>query len=46
MEFSMPDTGVGSLSLLQGIFRTQGSNPGLLECKWIIYQMSHKVAAP
>ena len=26
MEFSRPDTGVGSLSLLQGIFPTQGSN--------------------
>ena len=27
------NTGVGSLSLLQGIFPTQGSNPGLLHCK-------------
>ena len=26
------NTGVGSLSLLQGIFPTQGSNPGLLHC--------------
>ena len=26
-------TGVGSLSLLQGIFPTQGSNPGLLHCR-------------
>ena len=32
------NTGVGSLSLLQGIFPTQGSNPGLLHCKWILYQ--------
>ena len=29
------NTGVGSLSLLQGIFLTQGSNPGLLHCRWI-----------
>ena len=34
--------GVGSLSLLQGIFPTQGSNPGLLHCRWILYQLSHK----
>ena len=33
---------MGSLSLLQGIFPTQGSNPGLLHCKWILYQLSHK----
>ena len=31
-----------SLSLLQGIFRIQGSNPGLLHCRHIIYQLSHK----
>ena len=36
------DTGVDSLSLLQGIFTTQGSNPGLLHCKWIFYRLSHK----
>ena len=36
------NTGVGSLSLLQGIFPTQGSNPGLPHCKWILYQLSHK----
>ena len=33
---------VGSHSLLQGIFTTQGSNPGLLHCKRILYQLSHK----
>ena len=33
---------VGSLSLLQGIFPAQGSNPGLLHCRWILYQLSHK----
>ena len=36
------NTGVGRLSLLQWIFPTQGSNPGLLNCKWILYQLSHK----
>ena len=36
------NTGVGSLSFLQGIFPTQGSNPGLPHCKWILYQLSHK----
>ena len=32
--------GVSSLSLLQGIFPTQGSNPGLPHCGWILYQLS------
>ena len=36
------NTGVGSLSLLQGIFPTQRSNPGLPHCKQILYQLSHK----
>ena len=36
------NTGVGSCSLLQGIFPTQGSNPGLLHCRWNLYQLSHK----
>ena len=36
------NTGVGCLSLLQGIFPTQGLNPGLLHCGWILYQLSHK----
>ena len=31
-------TGVGSLSLLQGIFPTQGLNSGLLHCRQILYQ--------
>ena len=34
--------GVGSLSLLQGIFPTQGSKPGLPHCGWIFYQLNHK----
>ena len=33
---------MGSLSLLQGIFPTQGSNPGLPHCRWILPQLSHK----
>ena len=37
-------TGVGSLSLLQGIFPTQGSNPGLLHCRRILYQLSQREA--
>ena len=35
-------TGVGGLSLLQGICPTLGSNPGLPHCRWILYQLSHK----
>ena len=35
------NTGVGSLFLLQGISPTQGSNPGLLHCRRILYQLSH-----
>ena len=36
------NSGVGSLSLLQGIFLTQGLNLGLLHCRWILYQLSHE----
>ena len=36
------DTGIGSLSLLQGIFPTQGSKPGVLHCRQILYHLSHK----
>ena len=36
------NTGVGSLSLLQGIFPKQGSNPGLLHCRQILYHLSHQ----
>ena len=36
------NTGVGSLSILQGIFPTQRSNPGLPRCRQILYQLSHK----
>ena len=37
MEFSRPEYGVGSLSLLQEISPTQGLSPGLQ----ILYQLSH-----
>ena len=42
--WNSPDqnTGVGSLTLLQGIFPTQGSNPRLPHCGRILYQLSHK----
>ena len=36
------NTGVGCHALLQGIFSTQGSNPGLPHCRWILYQLSHQ----
>ena len=36
------NTGVGSFSLLQGIFPTQGSNPGLPHYRQILYQLSLK----
>ena len=36
------NTGVGSLSLLQGIFPTQGLNSGLSHCRQILYQLSHQ----
>ena len=48
MDYTVPwnsaghNTWVGSLSLLQGIFPTQGSNPGLLHCRWILSQLSHQ----
>ena len=36
------NTGVGSLPFLQGIFPTQGSNPGLPHRRQILYQLSHQ----
>ena len=38
--------GVGSLSLLQGIFPAQWSNWGLPHCRWILYQLSHQGSPP
>ena len=37
-----PNTKMGSLSLLQGIFPTQKSNWGLLHCRQILYQLSYQ----
>ena len=53
MEYSLPEssvhgdspgrsTGVGSSSLIQGIFLTQGSNPGLLHCRQILFCLSQQ----
>ena len=36
------NTGVGCHFLLQGIFPTQGSNPGLPHCRQILYRLSHQ----
>ena len=38
--------GVAILTLLQGIFPTQGLNPGLLHCRWILYQVSYQGRPP
>ena len=42
--WNSPDqnTGVDSHSLFLGLFSTQGLNPGLPHCRWILYQLSHK----
>ena len=42
MEFSRPEYQSGYHSPLQGIFPTQVSNPGLLHCRRILYQLSHQ----
>ena len=39
------NTGVGCHALLQGIFPTQGLNPGLPHCRWILYHLSHQGSA-
>ena len=37
------NTGVGCHALLQGLFPTQGSNPGLPHCRWwVLYRLSHQ----
>ena len=36
------NTGVGCHAFLQGIFPTQGSNPGLPHCRQILYHLSHQ----
>ena len=53
MDFSLPgsslhgdspgkNTGVGCHTLLQGIFPTQGSSPGLPPCRWILCHLNHQ----
>ena len=36
------NTGVGCHVLLQGVFPTQGLNPGLPHCTWFLYHLSHQ----
>ena len=36
------DFPVGNYSLLQGIVPTQGSNPDLPHCRWILHHLSHQ----
>ena len=40
------NTGVGGRALLQGIFPTWGLYPGLLHCRWILYQLSYPGSHP
>ena len=41
-DTSGKNTGVGCHALLQGIFPIQGSNPGFLHCRQILYHLSHQ----
>ena len=42
LRLTIQTDGLGQVSLLQGIFPTQGSNPGLPHCRRILYQLSHQ----
>ena len=46
MDCSLPGFSIHGIFrchfFLQGIFPTQGSNPGFLHCRWILYQLSHQ----
>ena len=44
MEFSSKNTGVGGHSPLQGVFPTQGLNPGRLHCRQLLYTWANKEA--
>ena len=44
MGFSGKSAGVDCHFLLQGIFLTQGSNPGLSHCRQMLYHLSHQVS--
>ena len=41
-DFPGKNTGVGCYLLLQGIFLTQGSNPGLPHCRQTLYRLNHQ----
>ena len=41
-DFPGKNTGMCGHVLLSGVFPVQGWNPGLLNCKWILYPLSHK----
>ena len=41
-DFPGKNAGVGCPFFLQGIFLTQGLNPSLLHCRWILYLLSHQ----
>ena len=42
MDCNPPGTSVGCHALLQGIFPTQGSNPDVPHCRWILYHLRHQ----
>ena len=44
-DFQGKSTGVGCHFLIQGIFPTQGSNPGLSHCRQTVYRLSHQKAS-
>ena len=45
-DFPGKNTGVGCQALLQGIFPTQGLNPGLPHCRWSLYRLSQQGSPP
>ena len=46
MGYSRLNTGMGCHFLLQGIFLTQGLNPGLPHCRQMLYHLSHQGSPP
>ena len=42
-DFPGKDTGAGCCFPLQGILPTQGSNPSLLRCRWILYHWAMNI---
>ena len=46
MEFSRQQYWIGQPFFSTGIFMTQGSNPGLLHCRQILYHLSHQGSPP